>query len=64
MRKSHQPFGLRTVITEIEGDQMKAQRVSGVAMSRTAAVKLRDQLSSMIDDLKTKGVLQDAPNKH
>jgi hypothetical protein len=52
------------VITEIEGDQMKAQRVSGVAMSLTAAVKLRDQLSSMIDDLKTKGVLQDAPNKH
>jgi hypothetical protein len=51
------------VITEIEGDQMKAQRVSGVAMSLTAAVKLRDQLSSMIDDLKTKGVLQDAPNK-
>lgn len=52
------------VITEIEGDQMKAQRVSGVAMSLTAAVKLRDQLSSMIDDLKAKGVLQDAPNKH
>jgi hypothetical protein len=52
------------VITEIEGDQMKAQRVSGVAMSLTAAVKLRDQLSSMIDDLKTKGVLQDAPKKH
>ena len=52
------------VITEIEGDQMKAQRVSGVAMSLTAAVKLRDQLSAMIDDLKTKGVLQDAPNKH
>jgi hypothetical protein len=51
------------VITEIEGDQMKAQRVSGVAMSLTAAVKLRDQLSSMIDDLKVKGVLQDAPNK-
>ena len=45
------------VITEIEGDQMKAQRVSGVAMSLTTAVKLRDQLSSMIDDLKTKGVL-------
>jgi hypothetical protein len=52
------------VITEIEGDQMKAQRVSGVAMSLTAAVKLRDQLSAMIDDLKTKGVLQDAPKKH
>ena len=51
------------VITEIEGDQMKVQRVSGTAMSLTAAVKLRDQLSSMIDDLKTKGVLQDAPNK-
>jgi hypothetical protein len=32
-------------------------------MSLTAAVKLRDQLSSMIDDLKTKGVLQDAPKK-
>jgi hypothetical protein len=52
------------VNTEIEGDQMKAQRVSGVAMSLTATVKLRDQLSAMIDDLKTKGVLQDAPNKH
>ena len=52
------------VITEIEGDQMKAQRVSGVAMSLTAAIKLRDQLSGMIDDLKGKGVLQDAPNKH
>jgi len=51
------------VITEIEGSQMKAQRVSGVAMSLTAAVKLRDQLSSMIDDLKVKGVLQEAPNK-
>ena len=50
------------VITEIEGSQMKAQRVSGVAMSLTAAVKLRDQLSSMIDDLKVKGVLQEAPN--
>ncbi len=52
------------VITEIEGDQMKAQRVSGLAMSLPAAVKLRDQLSSMIDDLKTKGVLQDSGNKH
>ena len=51
------------VITEIEESQMKAQRVSGVAMSLTAAVKLRDQLSSMIDDLKVKGVLQEAPNK-
>jgi len=51
------------VITEIEGSQMKAQRVSGVAMSLIAAVKLRDQLSSMIDDLKVKGVLQEAPNK-
>ena len=50
------------VITEIEGSQMKAQRVSGVAMSLIAAVKLRDQLSSMIDDLKVKGVLQEAPN--
>ena len=46
------------VITEIEGDQMKAQRVSGVAMSLTAAVKLRDQLSSMIEELKGKGVIQ------
>ena len=52
------------VVTEIEGDQMKAQRVSGLAMSLTAAVKLRDQLSAMVDDLKGKGVLQDAPNKH
>jgi hypothetical protein len=46
------------VITEIEGDQMKAQRVSGVAMSLTAAIKLRDQLSSMIEELKGKGVIQ------
>ncbi len=46
------------VITEIEGDQMKANRVSGLAMSISAAVKLRDQLSSMIEDLKGKGVIQ------
>ena len=52
------------VVTEIEGDQMKAQRVSGLAMSLQAAVKLRDQLSAMVEDLKSKGVLQDAPNKH
>jgi hypothetical protein len=51
------------VVTEIEGDQMKAQRVSGLAMSLTAAVKLRDQLSAMIDDLKGKGVLKDAPKQ-
>lgn len=51
------------VVTEIEGDQMKAQRVSGLAMSLTAAVKLRDQLSAMIDDLKGKGVLKDVPTK-
>ena len=46
------------VITEIEGDQMKAQRVSGVAMSLTAALKLRDQLSAMVEELKGKGVIQ------
>jgi hypothetical protein len=46
------------VITEIEGDQMKAQRVSGIAMSLTAAMKLRDQLSAMIDELKGKGAIQ------
>ena len=46
------------VITEIEGSQMKAERVSGVAMSLTAAVKLRDQLSSMVEELKGKGVIQ------
>ncbi len=46
------------VINEIEGDQMKANRVSGLAMSISAAVKLRDQLSSMIEDLKGKGVIQ------
>jgi hypothetical protein len=46
------------VITEIEGSQMKAQRVSGVAMSLTAAMKLRDQLSSMVEELKGKGVIQ------
>jgi hypothetical protein len=46
------------VITEIEGDQMKAQRVSGVAMSLTAAVELWDQLSAMVEELKGKGVIQ------
>ena len=46
------------VITEIEGSQMKAQRVSGVAMSLTAAMKLRDQLSSMVEELKGKGAIQ------
>jgi len=46
------------VITEIEGDQMKAQRVSGVAMSLTAAVKLKDQLSVMLEELKNKGMIQ------
>ena len=48
------------VITEIEGQQMKAQRVSGVAMSLPAAIKLKDQLDSMVEELKTKGVLQQA----
>ena len=46
------------VITEIEGSQMKAQRVSGVAMSLTAAMKLRDQLSSMVEELKGQGAIQ------
>jgi hypothetical protein len=32
-------------------------------MSLTAAVKLRDQLSAMIDDLKGKGVFKDAPKQ-
>ncbi len=46
------------VITEIEGDQMKANRVGGVAMSINAAVKLRDQLNAMVEELKGKGVIQ------
>jgi hypothetical protein len=46
------------VITEIEGEQMKAQRVGGVAMSINAAVKLRDQLNAMVDELKGKGIIQ------
>lgn len=45
------------VITEIDGEKMKAQRVSGLAMSLSAAVKLRDQLTAMVDDLKSKGAL-------
>ncbi len=45
------------VITEIDGDKIKAQRVSGLAMSLPAAVKLRDQLSAMVDDLKNKSLL-------
>ncbi len=48
------------VITEIEGDQMKANRVGGVAMSINAAVKLRDQLNAMVEELKGKGVIQSA----
>jgi hypothetical protein len=52
------------VITEIEGDQMKAQRVSGLAMSLQASIKLKDQLTSMIDDLKQKGVLQQDSAQH
>ena len=51
------------VITEIEGDQMKANRVGGLAMSISAAVKLRDQLSSMVEDLKGQGVIQNAEIK-
>lgn len=51
------------VITDIEGDQIKAKRVSGVAMSLTAAVKLNDQLSAMIVELKGKGVIQDDAKK-
>ena len=39
-------------ITEIEGDQMKANRVGGIAISIAAVVKLREQLSSMIEELK------------
>jgi hypothetical protein len=50
------------VITEIEGDQMKANRVGGVAMSINAAVKLRDQLNAMVEELKGKGVIQSAKN--
>ncbi len=46
------------VITEIEGEQMKAQRVGGVAMSINAAMKLRDQLNTMVDELKGKGIIQ------
>ncbi len=48
------------VITEIEGDQMKANRVGGLAMSISAAVKLRDQLNAMVEELKGKGVIQSA----
>ncbi len=51
------------VITEIEGDQMKANRVSGLAMSLPAAIKLKDQLDAMVEDLKGKGVLQPGPKK-
>jgi hypothetical protein len=51
------------VITEIDGQQMKAQRVSGLAMSLPAAIKLKDQLDSMVEELKTKGVLQQAEKK-
>ena len=39
-------------ITEIEDDQMKANRVGGIAISIAAVVKLREQLSSMIEELK------------
>ncbi len=42
---------------------MKANRVGGLAMSISAAVKLRDQLSSMVEDLKGKGVIQSAEIK-
>ncbi len=48
------------VFTEIEGDQMKENRVGGVAMSINAAVKLRDQLNAMVEELKGKGVIQSA----
>jgi hypothetical protein len=36
------------VITEIEGEQMKAQRVGGIATFINAVVKLRDQLNAMV----------------
>ncbi len=52
------------VITEIEGNQMKANRVGGLAMSISAAVKLRDQLASMVEELKGKGVIQSSEIKN
>ena len=45
------------VITEIEGDQMKANRLIGLAMSKSAAVKLRDQLNTIAEEIKGKGVI-------
>ena len=51
------------VITEIEGDQMKVNRLGGLAMSISAAVKLRDQLTSMVEELKGKDVIQSSENK-
>jgi len=51
------------VITEIEGDQMKANRVGGLAMSIAAAVKLRDQLNGMVEELKGKGIIQSTEHK-
>ena len=52
------------VITKIEGEQMKAQRVGGVAMSINAAMKLRDQLNTMVDELKGKGIIQSSEKKN
>ncbi len=46
------------VITDIEDEQMRARRVGGLAMSLPAAIKFRDQLNAMIEDLKGKGVLK------
>jgi hypothetical protein len=51
------------VITEIEDDQVKAHRSTGVAMSLSAAIKLKDQLEKMLVDLKERGSAQNSGRK-
>ncbi len=51
------------VITKIEDEQMKAQRVGGVAMAINAALKLIEQMNAMVDELKGKGIIQSNEKK-
>ncbi len=51
------------VITEIEDDQVKAQRAAGLAMSLSAAIKLKDQLEKMLVDLKEREGSQQSGRK-
>ncbi len=51
------------VIVEIGEDQATANRAGGVAMSLSAAAKLKDQLERMFEDLKNRDTPQRVAHK-